>query len=573
MFTKLKDKLKGWFKSSKEKIEEEAEVVETEEAPAEKGRASEAAKQIREGGRDEDSEQADEMGGHEPQQPLEKEPTPEPQKPTEEKPSPATDTKKELSEKQKEKIAKKADKLIEKAKEQPSQPIPTKYHETEKQTKPDLEEVEKEAESIKKEIKKAEKKQKTKQEIGEIEKQIEQEKQELEEIEDEIKEKIEEIPQKVPETVKEAEEQSKKLRKVTEELEEAIEDKEELEEEIKEKIEEAPAEKGRASEAAKQIREGGRDEDSEQADELGGHVPDQPTQQPEQKKSFFSKLKSSLAYKITKEEFNNIFDDLEMLLLENNVALEAVEDIKSKLSEKLINKEIKKSELENEIKTELKNTLNELLIEPDDPLDAIKLKPEKPFVILFFGINGTGKTTSIAKFAHSLKKANISVVLAAGDTFRAASIEQISEHAEKLKVPLIKHDYNTDSAAVGFDAIKYAKNHKIDVVLIDTAGRMHTKTNLIEEMKKIERVTSPDLKIFVAESIAGNDATEQAKTFHKAIEIDGAILSKADIDEKGGTIISVSHATGKPIFYLGVGQRLDDLQLFNKQKFIESLGL
>ena len=171
------------------------------------------------------------------------------------------------------------------------------------------------------------------------------------------------------------------------------------------------------------------------------------------------------------------------------------------------------------------------------------------------------------------KKNNISVVLAAADTFRAASIEQIQIHADKLKVPLIKHDYGADPSAVGFDAIKYAEKHKIDVVLIDTAGRMHTKTNLLTEMDKICRVTKPDLKIFVAESIAGNDATEQAKTFHEMIDIDGSILSKADIDEKGGTIISVSHATHKPIFYLGTGQKYQDLKLFNKQEFIESLGL
>jgi len=293
-------------------------------------------------------------------------------------------------------------------------------------------------------------------------------------------------------------------------------------------------------------------------------------------KGFFSKVKSKFAYKIDKKEFNSIFEDLEMLLLENNVALEVVEDIEKKLSEKLINKEIKKENLETEIKTELKNTLNEIIIEPDDPLDIIKeIKKEgkQPFVILFFGINGTGKTTTIAKLTNLLKKNNLSIVLAAADTFRAASIEQIQIHADKLKVPLIKHDYYSDPSAVGFDAIKYAKKHKTDVVLIDTAGRMHTKTNLITEMKKICRVTNPNLKIFVAESIAGNDATEQAKTFHQAIEIDGSILSKADIDEKGGTIISISHATNKPIFYLGIGQEYKDLQLFNKQKFIRDLGL
>jgi len=167
----------------------------------------------------------------------------------------------------------------------------------------------------------------------------------------------------------------------------------------------------------------------------------------------------------------------------------------------------------------------------------------------------------------------MSVVLAAGDTFRAASIEQISEHAKKLEIPLIKHDYESDPAAVGFDAIKYAKNHGADVVLIDTAGRMHTKTNLISEMEKICRVTNPDLKVFVAESIAGNDATEQAKTFDEAIGIDGSILSKADVDEKGGTIISVSHVTHKPIIYLGTGQKYEDIKFFNKNDFIKSLGL
>ncbi len=287
-------------------------------------------------------------------------------------------------------------------------------------------------------------------------------------------------------------------------------------------------------------------------------------------KTIFQKIKSTFSYKISEAGFNEIFDDLEFLLLENNAALEVVENIRKKLAEKLIGKEVPQNKVEGEIRQELKNVLNEILIEPDNPLDIIKIS-KKPFVILFFGINGTGKTTSIAKIAYFLKKAGLKVVLAASDTFRAASIEQLNEHAKKLDIVLIKHDYGADPAAVGFDAIKYAKAHKIDVVLIDTAGRMHTKANLIEEMKKIERVTKPDLKLFVAESIAGNDAVEQAKTFNEAIEIDGTILSKADIDEKGGTIISVSYATKKPIFYLGVGQGYEDLELFNKQKFIESL--
>ncbi len=461
MFGKLKEKLKSWFKFSKEKIEEEASSEQ------------------------ESSEEKAEVVKTE-------------EKPTEEKKKPAKADKKDKVKK-------------------------------------------KELEIIEKQVKQAEEKKKKDEEIKEIEQKIEKEKKELEKIEQEIHEKVQKISSKIPETIKQAEEQTKELGKITEELEKVIGEKEETEKK-EEKLEKK----------------------EERLEEI---------QQEHKEESFFTKLKSVFSYKITEQEFNDIFDNLELLLLENNVALEAVESIRLKLSKRLIGKEIKKSELEKEIKNELKYTLNELLIEPDNPLDIIKLKTEKPFVILFIGINGSGKTTNLAKVAYFLKQAEFSVVLAAADTFRAASIEQISEHAEKLKVPLIKHDYNADPAAVGFDAIKYAKAHKIDVVLIDTAGRMHTKTNLIEEMKKIERVNKPDLKIFVAESIAGNDAVEQAKTFHEAIEIDGTILSKADVDEKGGTIISVSHATNKPIFFLGTGQNYKDLELFNKQKFIESLGL
>ncbi len=294
-------------------------------------------------------------------------------------------------------------------------------------------------------------------------------------------------------------------------------------------------------------------------------------EKPKEKHSFFSKLKSVFIYKITEDSFTEIFDSLESILLESNVALEVVDSLREKLARKLIGKQVSKDSLQDEIKKEVKESLNALVIEPDNPLDVIKMK--KPFVILFFGVNGTGKTTSIAKIAYFLKKSGLSVVLAAGDTFRAASIEQLTEHANRLNVPIIKQEYNTDPASVGYDAIKYAEKHKIDVVLIDTAGRMHTKANLIKEMEKISRVTNPDLKIFVAESIAGNDAVEQAKTFNEAIGIDGSLLSKTDIDEKGGTIISVSYATNKPIFFLGTGQNYEDLQLFNKQRFIESLGL
>ena len=224
---------------------------------------------------------------------------------------------------------------------------------------------------------------------------------------------------------------------------------------------------------------------------------------------------------------------------------------------------------------ELKKAIENILINPPNFLKEIKdsLDKKSPFVILFAGINGSGKTTTIAKVANYLKKNKFSVCLAAADTFRAASIEQIGQHADNLKVPLIKKDYGSDPASVGFDAINYAKKNKIDVVLIDTAGRMQNKDSLMKEIEKIARVNKPDMKIFLGESITGNDATEQAKSFDEAINITGIILSKADIDEKGGTAISVSSVTGKPILFLGTGQEYDDLEVFDKDKLIKKLGL
>jgi fused signal recognition particle receptor len=182
-------------------------------------------------------------------------------------------------------------------------------------------------------------------------------------------------------------------------------------------------------------------------------------------------------------------------------------------------------------------------------------------------------TTTIAKIADSLKKQKISSVIAAADTFRAASIEQIQEHGKKLGIKVISHEYGSDPASVGFDAIKYAKKNFIDCVLIDTAGRMHTSKNLIKEIEKISKVTKPDTKIFIGESITGNDVIEQARSFNFSIGIDGIILTKADIDEKGGTSLSVGYVTKKPILYLGCGQLYEDIVPFNKKDFIKKLGL
>ena len=290
---------------------------------------------------------------------------------------------------------------------------------------------------------------------------------------------------------------------------------------------------------------------------------------------FFSKLKTKLSSsKITHEQFDELFPELEITLLENNVALEVVDKIRSQLSKDLVGVSIKKSDIDSTLLSSLKSSIEEVLTEPPSLIEQIKeFSKLEPCVILFFGINGSGKTTTIAKLASYLKSKKISVVLAAADTFRAASIEQLEKHAEALKVPIIKQKYGSDPAAVAFDAISYAKKHKIKAVLIDTAGRMYTNSNLLKEMEKIVRVSSPKLKIFIGESITGNDAVEQARVFSEAVGIDGIILSKADIDEKAGTILSVSYITKKPIYFLGTGQKYSDLQPFSKSSVLKNLGL
>jgi len=336
--------------------------------------------------------------------------------------------------------------------------------------------------------------------------------------------------------------------------------------EIEEKAEEEPKEK-KVEKKKKEKRK--KEEEIEPVERTAPTIEELETEK--KKESIFKKLKTKFSYKLSEQDFEKIFENLELLLLENNVALEAVEKIKQELKEQLLDKEIKKEKLEDEITEALKKAIENLLLEPDDLLSLVKEK--QPFVIVFFGINGTGKTTTVAKVANLFLKHNISCVLAAADTFRAASIEQLEQHASKLNVKMIKHDYGADPAAVAFDAIKHAKAHNIQVVLIDTAGRMHTQSNLLSEMEKICRIADPDMKIFVAESIAGNDAIQQAKKFNETVGIDSSILTKADVDEKGGTAISISYVTKKPIQYLGTGQKYSDLELFNPKKFIEELGL
>lgn len=299
----------------------------------------------------------------------------------------------------------------------------------------------------------------------------------------------------------------------------------------------------------------------------------QKIQEEVQEKGFFTSMKEKITTKvISVEQFDELFWDVELVLLENNVAVAVIEKIKADLKRDLVGKPLPRSQIQDSVLSALKNSVSALFDFPS--FDLIKLAgSKKPFVICIVGVNGSGKTTTIAKLANFLQKNGLSCVIAAADTFRAAAIDQLQLHADKLNVKLVKHDYGADAAAVAFDAIKHAEAKNKDVVLIDTAGRLHSNVNLMDEMKKIIRVAKPDLKLFVGESITGNDCVEQARLFDEAVGIDGIVLSKADIDEKGGAALSVSYVTKKPILYLGVGQEYGDLELFEAKKMVSRLGL
>ena len=410
--------------------------------------------------------------------------------------------------------------------------------------------------------------------------------------EDDAEEIKEDISKEVKEEIKEPVEYKAISSQAEEPKEEAkVKDKEEEPEE-KEKVEgtqEETEEKEQSSERTAEEVPGPEPEKTEEEPDEGpgqGLIEDErepedkqaineekerPAQEP--KKGFFGKIRDRIVKKVISEDkFDEIFWDLEVALLENNVAVEVIEKVKDDLKHDLVGKPIERSRILEKVRSSLGKSIKGLF--NTEKIDIVaRTKEKKPYVICFVGINGSGKTTSMAKIAKMLKDNNLKIIFAAADTFRAASIEQLQQHADKLNIKMIKHDYGSDPAAVGFDAVKYAKMKDIDVVLIDTAGRLHSNTNLIDEMKKIVRIVEPDLTIFVGESITGNDCVEQVQRFSESINIDGVILSKADVDEKGGAAISVSYVTGKPIIYLGTGQGYDDLIEFDKNVILEGLGI
>jgi fused signal recognition particle receptor len=299
----------------------------------------------------------------------------------------------------------------------------------------------------------------------------------------------------------------------------------------------------------------------------------------EKLKKIFSDTAKSLGQKsISKKDIDNIFDELQISLMENDVAHEIVEELTSKIKNEVQNLKLERSEDSAQvITTKLYSFLSDLFLSTNNKIDIIQSILEKkrskagPYSIIFLGINGTGKTTTVAKFCKLLRDNGVTVVLAAADTHRAGAIEQITHHGNNLNVKVISQRYGADPSAVARDALEHARKNYIDAVLIDTAGRMQTSKNLMEEVSKIIRVIKPDMKIFVGDSLAGNDTVNQAREFFEYTKYDGSILTKSDADSKGGAAISIAYLTRKPILYLGVGQGYGDLNEFDYDAFLDSI--
>jgi fused signal recognition particle receptor len=278
---------------------------------------------------------------------------------------------------------------------------------------------------------------------------------------------------------------------------------------------------------------------------------------------------------ISEKDIDDILFELEMSLLESDVAMEVAEKIINSVKEDLVGKKIRRrSDVAEFTREALKKAISEILGVETKDLNEMAEQAQKsgePLKIMFVGINGTGKTTTIAKVATYFINEGYTPVIAASDTFRAGAIEQISHHAEKIGVKIIKHKKGADPAAVAYDAVEHAKAKGKDIVLIDTAGRMQTNVNLMDEMKKIKRVVKPDLIIYVGDALTGNDAVEQASKFDEAVGVDGIVLTKADADAKGGAALSIGYVINKPIMFLGVGQSYEDIMEFKPEWMVEQL--
>jgi len=358
----------------------------------------------------------------------------------------------------------------------------------------------------------------------------------------------------------------KKLSKAVDSISDKFKDKEQIREEVEKEISEV--EKERPEKLIEKI-----EQRIPEAKEVIGEIKQAP-----EKKGFFKKIKEKIVKEITEKKFsekelNPILHELENSLIESDVAYQVARKITDDLKKNLQEREIKKGKEKEVVLDSLRKSILEIFSSKKINLEEIikKAKNEnRPAVILFLGFNGSGKTTSIAKMGRWLMDKGYSVMFAAADSWRAAAIEQLEEHGRRLKVNVVKHKYGGDPAAIVFDGVASAKAKGINVLLADSAGRIHVNKNLIEELKKIVRVNKPDLKILVMESLTGNDCPIQLKHFDEAVGVDAVILTKMDVNEKGGAALSIAFM-GKPILFVGTGQNYDDIKEFDKDWFVNQL--
>ena len=278
---------------------------------------------------------------------------------------------------------------------------------------------------------------------------------------------------------------------------------------------------------------------------------------------------------IQEDDIEDILFELEIGLLEGDVAIDVANEVVESVKEDLVGQKIKRSnDVEEYTYKALQKAIAKIINVDGKSMTEMledKVKEGKPLVVMLVGINGTGKTTTIGKLANYYVKKGYTPVIAASDTFRAGAIEQVTHHADNVGVKIIKHQKGSDPAAVAYDAVEHANAQNKELVLIDTAGRMQTNTNLMDEMKKIKRIAKPDLVVFVGDALTGNDATEQARKFNEAIDIDGVILTKADADAKGGASLSIGYVIQKPILFLGMGQGYDDIKEYSPEWMLDQL--
>jgi fused signal recognition particle receptor len=381
----------------------------------------------------------------------------------------------------------------------------------------------------------------------------------------------EEIPGETKETAPETTETFEKLEKI----EEPSTEEKELE------TEEPPAEE-KESETGVRGRLSGIFSREKKEEKVEEKVEEKPVETPEEleKPEEVEEEKSGMFSFVTKKtisekDIDDILFELEMSLLESDVAMEVAEKIINSVKEDLVGRKIRRrSDVAEFTRDALKKAISEILGVETKDLKEMADKAQKsgePLKIMFVGINGTGKTTTIAKVATYFINEGYTPVIAAADTFRAGAIEQITHHADNIGVKIIKHKKGADPAAVAYDAVEHAKAKGKEIVLIDTAGRMQTNVNLMDEMKKIKRVVKPDLIIYVGDSLTGNDAVEQASKFDEAVGVDGIVLTKADADAKGGAALSIGYVINKPILFLGVGQSYEDIMEFKPEWMVDQL--